>query len=640
MQFQKNPRKYSQNFFISIHFVPTHRRDADATPTTSMHIEELSGKSICILGFGREGQATARALEKYATGCRVTIADQNCELRIANCECQLGDGYLKNLDHFDVIIKSPGIPPHPELKAQSSKLTTATQIFLDSIADSGATVVGVTGSKGKSTTASLIYEILKAHSSKLKAQSYLIGNIGEPALDHLDDAKPGAIFVMEMSSYQLMDLTRSPHIAMITTFFPEHLDYHGSESAYMEAKKHITRFQRKNDVVFYNSYSDGAREIAMESSGTRVPFSADECPVPIEETHLIGDHNRSNIAAAYKVALHLKCDPKIAVAAIKKFKGLPHRLQSLGIHHGIEWIDDAISTTPESTIAALDALGDRVTTIILGGQDRGNDFSELGRRIVTSSIEHVILFPGSGGRIREAIEVVMTEKTPPPKPPSNQALSPRPPLPAGRRGGFPWHMSTNTIVKKVTDKLRYPPATVVAHAREMRKKPTKAEQILWERLRNRKMDGFYFRRQRPIGPFIVDFFCDKANLAIELDGGIHNDPERAHEDAMREEELMQRRVILLRFRNEEVLSDIETAIKTIKEHIHTPPPAGGGVRGGGLPGRRILFHPAPDMQKAISLAKSHTRKGTICLLSTASPSYGMFKNFEEKGEQFKNCILK
>src|SRR3989338_5891545 len=142
----------------------------------------------------------------------------------------------------------------------------------------------------------------------------------------------------------------------------------------------------------------------MESPGTRIPFSADECPVPIEETKLLGDHNRSNIAAAYKVGIHLKIPQEVMLKVIRDFRGLPHRLQSLGVHHGIEWIDDAISTTPESTIAALDALGDRVTTIILGGQDRGNYFTALGKRIAESKIKTVILFPGSGPRIREAIQ--------------------------------------------------------------------------------------------------------------------------------------------------------------------------------------------------------------------------------------------
>jgi UDP-N-acetylmuramoylalanine--D-glutamate ligase len=157
-------------------------------------------------------------------------------------------------------------------------------------------------------------------------------------------------------------------------------------------------------MVLFPADSPGAAAIAKEGKGRKLPFSAEDAPVAIEETHLLGLHNLSNIAAAYRVACELDIPEEISVAAIKAFRGLPHRLQSLGIHHGIEWVDDAISTTPESTIAALDALGERVATIILGGQDRGNDFSALGRRIAKSSIQTIILFPGSGPRIRKAIE--------------------------------------------------------------------------------------------------------------------------------------------------------------------------------------------------------------------------------------------
>ena len=350
------------------------------------------------------------ALEEYAAGCRITIADENGELKIDPASSadfaaiQLGEDWLNGLDTFDVIIKSPGIPPNSRVTSNKSRVTSPTQIFFDTIKDSGALVIGITGSKGKSTTSSLIAHILNSQFSILNSKVFLIGNIGEPAISHIADAKKGTIFVMEMSSYQLMDLQTSPQIAVITSFFPEHLDYHGSVEAYQEAKMHITRFQTENDLVFFCATSYGATEIAKEGDGTKIPFSADDSPVSIEETNLIGTHNLSNIAGAFTVAMKLGISEEDAIAAIKTFQGLPHRLQSLGIHHEIEWIDDAISTTPESAIAALDALGDRVTTIILGGQDRGYDFGKLGNRIAESSVKTVILFPGSGPRIQKAIE--------------------------------------------------------------------------------------------------------------------------------------------------------------------------------------------------------------------------------------------
>ncbi len=366
-----------------------------------MNITDLNGKTVCILGYGKEGKAMTEALAKHAPDARVTVADkdESIQLRDTRYELRVGVKWLDNLDHFDLIIKSPGIPPHSKLETHHSKLTSSTQIFLDTIADRGAITIGVTGSKGKSTTSSLIYAILKA----AKKDVILTGNIGEPSIAHLDDVKKNTIVVMEMSSYQLMDLTVSPHIAVVTSFFPEHLDYHGSLEQYIEAKKHIARFQSNDDMVFFNAASDGTADIAKEGDGAKIPFTPADCPVDITETRLIGQHNCSNIAAACMVASVFAVAPKIIDKTIRTFEGLPHRLQSLGVHHGIEWIDDAISTTPESAIAALDALGDRVAVMILGGQDRGYDFMHLGQRIKKSSIKLILLFPGSGPRIREAL---------------------------------------------------------------------------------------------------------------------------------------------------------------------------------------------------------------------------------------------
>lgn len=153
------------------------------------------------------------------------------------------------------------------------------------------------------------------------------------------------------------------------------------------------------------------RRMAKMSAGKKISFVPDDCPLAITETKLIGDHNRSNCAAAFKVALHLGIDRTACREAFRMFEPLPHRLQSLGVHHNIEWMDDAISTTPDSTIAALRALGERVRTIILGGTDRGLNFQTLAEELVPhSNVTTVILFPGSGPKIRTAIEAQMSTK--------------------------------------------------------------------------------------------------------------------------------------------------------------------------------------------------------------------------------------
>jgi UDP-N-acetylmuramoyl-L-alanine---L-glutamate ligase len=371
-----------------------------------MKIQDLSGKKVCILGFGKEGKAMVAALEKFAPGCEITIADENSETQNIKHKLQVGKDWLKDLHSFDVLIKSPGIP-HAKIEAAGyelfefgEKLTSSTHIFLDTIADRGAITIGVTGTKGKSTTASLIYAILKAAGKDV----ILIGNIGEPAIAHLDDVKKDTVVIMEMSSYQLSGIETSPHIAVVTSFFPDHLDYHGDLEQYMEAKKNITMHQESGDMVFFNYESQGAMQIAREGRGRKIPFSYEDSPIDVEQTNLIGLHNQGNMGGACMVAAEFGIGSDITIPVLKEFKGLPHRLQSLGIHHGIEWIDDAISTTPESTIAGIRALNGKVRTIILGGQDRGYDFTELAREVMLERVTTVILFPGSGPRIRETLE--------------------------------------------------------------------------------------------------------------------------------------------------------------------------------------------------------------------------------------------
>ncbi len=374
-----------------------------------MRIQELDGKKVLVLGYGKEGRATVRALEAFAPKAEITIGDKNADVseKDGTHRWQLGDRWLENLDTFDAIIKTPGIPPNAELAKHAAKTTGAVQIFLDTIHGSGAIVVGVTGSKGKSTTSSLLAAMLKKGGKDV----HLVGNIGDPSIAHIHDAKRDTVFVHELSSYMLQDMTTSPHVAVVTSFFPEHLDYHGSIEAYLDAKKHIARFQTEDDATYFNADSPGAVSIALEGHGRKVPVDATDCPVDLKDTKLIGEHNRENVALAWKVAEDLGVRKADAVAAAKEFSPLPHRLQDLGEAHGLRWIDDAISTTPESAVAALDALGDDVKTVMLGGQDRGSDFSGLAERLMDSGVSTAILFPGSGPRIRAAIETSGTAIT-------------------------------------------------------------------------------------------------------------------------------------------------------------------------------------------------------------------------------------
>lgn len=379
---------------------------------------DLNNQYICIVGFGKEGQAVLQALHEDAPNAKICIADANESIKVLpETEMQTGEQWLQNLDRFDAIIVSPGIPPCAELDAVENKCTNSTALFLAEVLQNKALVIGVTGTKGKSTTSSLIAHILK-HCQKKPV--HLLGNIGTPSIAARKQCTSDNIVVLEMSSYQLLRVQQSPQIAVITSFFEDHLDYHTKESsvrnlpiekqhnaavqAYKRAKMKICQFQTDGQTTFFDTYTNGAHDIAAVSNGMTIATSAQDCPVSIDSTKLHGEHNIRNMALATVVCEQLGCETERVIEALKTFTPLPHRLQSVGIHHGIEWIDDAISTTAQSTIAALDALGDRVRILILGGQDRGIDFTALADDIVQRNIEHIVLLPDSGERIRSCIE--------------------------------------------------------------------------------------------------------------------------------------------------------------------------------------------------------------------------------------------
>jgi UDP-N-acetylmuramoylalanine-D-glutamate ligase len=360
-----------------------------------MTITDLQGASVCLLGYGREGQASYRAIKQFAPQARITIADANPHLpHRPNCPFITGPDYLDRLEGFDVIIKSPGIHWNPA-PALSARVTSATAVFFASLPATAVTI-GVTGTKGKSTTSHLIYEALSAPRDR---RVVLAGNIGEPMLAHLSEAED-TTFVLELSSYQLDTLDRSPHIAVVTSFFPDHLDYHGTMDAYREAKSHIARFQGPDDVVFYNRDYPECAEIAKPGAGRKVPFSASDFPGHSAE---LGQGTSSNLAAAYLVALECGVQPAVARHAVEQAKGLPHRQQLVGTYHGIRWVDDSAATTPESTISALEALGPEVDTLIAGGLDRGYDYAALGQLIEKLAIPHVVVMPDTGPKLAAAI---------------------------------------------------------------------------------------------------------------------------------------------------------------------------------------------------------------------------------------------
>jgi UDP-N-acetylmuramoylalanine--D-glutamate ligase len=374
-----------------------------------MKLEELKDKKILILGFGKEGKDTFEFLRKIFPAKVFGIADKdkNCKFQISNFKLRkvkwhLGENYLKALKDYDIIVKSPGIPIHlPEVEKafRKGKITSQTEIFFENCQGK---IVGVTGTKGKSTTASLIYKVLKEGKLNVK----LAGNIGKPVLNYLISSKENEIFVYELSSHQLYNMKISPHVAVFLNIYPEHLDYYKDFNEYLMAKANITLWQTKNDFLIYNFRDKNVRKIAKKSRAKKIPiknYSNVLKNIGIKKIPFYGEFYGLNVACAIEVGKVFGIKKEKIKRAIENFKPLPHRLEYVGKFKGIEFFNDSLSTIPQTTIAALNSLGNRVQTLILGGFDRGLDFKKLVKEILKRKIKNLILFPETGNRIWQEI---------------------------------------------------------------------------------------------------------------------------------------------------------------------------------------------------------------------------------------------
>jgi len=346
----------------------------------------LGIESALIAGYGKEGIVTKKYLKKFYPHVKIGIADSKFKKSRSLSDRGSSIKYFSNIlsgqENFDVAIKTPGI------KKELIKIpyTTATNIFFSKIKGKNL-IIGVTGSKGKSTTSSLIYHILKTAGKKVE----LLGNIGKPMLERLQKpVSKDTIFVLELSSYQLDDIHFSPDIAVVTNLFPEHMDYHGSKETYYAAKKNIINYQKSTDYFVHNKVT---KHWLKGYQGKAVPFSQEKF-----KSNLLGEHNQSNIGAAVAVAQILKIKKPIITKAVATFKALPNRLEHIGNFQGIQFYNDGSSTNPESAILAIKALKN-VDTIFLGGQERGYNFSQLEKTIKTYKIKNIVLFPDNGKKM-------------------------------------------------------------------------------------------------------------------------------------------------------------------------------------------------------------------------------------------------
>ncbi len=378
-------------------------------------LESFRGKSICILGYGREGMSTHRFLHKVVEDVDISLADERSDHRplFPVNHYYSGPDYLKSTTRFDIVIKSPGIPlaKLPEYK-RSTKLSSQTEIFLKSFP---GTVIGITGTYGKSTTSSLVHNLL----SSQRDDVHLLGNIGIPPLDVIESTSAGSLAVFEMSSHQLQHGEVSPDVAVFLNLHPEHLDYYGSFEAYQSAKQRIAAFPRCKMFIYNSGYS-AARDWPSPEV-RRVSFSGTDLDSDYSVVNgqafyrgsLIGDlpsnkalqgsHNEANIAAALAACAALDFDPKPLISQLEHFKPLPHRMQFIGEFSSRRFYDDSASTAPEATLAAVRALSP-LDTLIVGGMDRGIELHEFCRNLAQHQIGSIIGVPQTGHNIIEILK--------------------------------------------------------------------------------------------------------------------------------------------------------------------------------------------------------------------------------------------
>jgi UDP-N-acetylmuramoylalanine--D-glutamate ligase len=384
-----------------------------------VRLADLHGRSVAVWGTGREGRAAVTAIARQEPSRLIVVDDSANFLSVpwtgelaALAPLAGGDHAFPALVTADVVVRSPGVPQThewmKEIRERGIIVTGGSALWM---ADHAAQTIGVTGSKGKSTTSSLISHLLAA----LGRPNVFGGNIGVPLLD----LPPAEQYVLELSSYQCSDLTHSPRVAVVTSLFPEHLDAHGGEREYYRDKLNLLRHDpemivvngadlRLRDEIRGSTDVNGFPAIPAGADDSRfrieddVVYCSDEPLFPRATLHLRGAHNGRNLCVALAVLDGLGVDvvgaKKDLEAAVTAFEGLPHRLTEIEDPAGLTFVDDTLSTSPYSAMHAIEAYESRPLTVLLGGTDRGLDYAPL-RHFLADRELTVIGIPDSGPRI-------------------------------------------------------------------------------------------------------------------------------------------------------------------------------------------------------------------------------------------------
>jgi UDP-N-acetylmuramoylalanine--D-glutamate ligase len=366
--------------------------------------KEFENKKICIWGYGMEGRSTYALIRRLFPAMEITIADGGKGLELAQNETVhticCSDAGL-DFSKFDLIMKAPGIvvPAGMDL----SHVTGEAQLFLKHYASH---TIGITGTKGKSTTTSLVYALLQE-----KYPTVLVGNIGKACFDEIDAMEKGALAAFEISCHQLEFCPYSPHVGVYLNLYEEHLDHYGTLEKYGNAKFHVVQNQTKDDIAilweqlpqYISQLSQKTvligRDIFAQEKVLHIPGQV----LSIEECALIGAHNYQNLAVAYYIANLYGVSDEQVIDACKKFVPLHHRLEDLGVLDGIRYVNDSISTIGQATIQALRSISD-VDTVLVGGMDRGISYTELEAYLKNRTDVKVIFMYATGHRIYQEMK--------------------------------------------------------------------------------------------------------------------------------------------------------------------------------------------------------------------------------------------
>ena len=350
-------------------------------------IDFLTNKKILILGYGREGKSALNFVQANLPEADFAVADQN-DVQIDGIRTICGENYLEAVQDYDIVIKSPGIPTHDFVSEdQLAKMTSLTDLFIRFCKNP---IIGITGTKGKSTTASLTHHILKTAGKN----SILVGNIGIACFDAIDQINHDSIVVFEISCHQLEFITASPHVAILLNLYEEHFDHYKTPEDYFTAKKNIYKFQGPDDTFIYGDiFGHASREEISRLPMHKIDLYQDvDIPKESIHTHLVGDHNLRDIFAAISACEAVGLSLDEILPTIESFRGLPHRMEFVGEFKHIKFYNDSIATAQEAVISAIKALGG-VDTLLLGGMDRGLNYQKLVDFLRNSPVRNIILLP-------------------------------------------------------------------------------------------------------------------------------------------------------------------------------------------------------------------------------------------------------